>query len=181
MRSPSSSTLTASALPASRTTSALFSSFPVHLEVDVPRPAVVLYCGILRRKKCVINPDNETKIKLIEDRDASGEVAAGLRRMACQVRPTADARHFEVLQPSPRLFARCDEIQRHRSLFPRSSGPQNEGSDCELGIVAQSLSILTGLACILPACSGSRRETVQAIANGKSGRSRLESRRACVA
>jgi hypothetical protein len=28
------------------------------------------------QEKCVANPDNETKIKLIEDRDATGEVAA---------------------------------------------------------------------------------------------------------
>jgi len=42
----------------------------------VPSLVVVLYCEGLCRKRCVINPDNETKIKLIEDRDAAGEVAA---------------------------------------------------------------------------------------------------------
>jgi alkylhydroperoxidase family enzyme len=43
--------------------------------MDAVRLELVLYCHQLRSRKRVPVPDNETKIKLIEDRDATGEVA----------------------------------------------------------------------------------------------------------
>jgi hypothetical protein len=43
------------------------------------------------------------------------------------------------------------------------------------------LPVLTGFACILPACSGSRRKYGASDSKRQTGRSRLEPRRACVA
>src|SRR5579863_10379603 len=43
--------------------------------MDVSRSRGMLYCQQLRSRKCLQMPDHETKIKLIEDRDAAGEVA----------------------------------------------------------------------------------------------------------
>jgi len=54
--------------------------------------------------------DHETKIKLIEDADAT-ESRPGLRRVAREIRTAKDAGYLEVLQSSARFPARRDEIR----------------------------------------------------------------------
>ena len=93
--------------------------------------------------------------KLIEDRDAAGEVATVYdewRAKSGRQKVPGILKCFSHRPDFPR-----DQIQRHGSFFPRSSGPKDQGSDCELGFVAQSLSVLAD-SYALPACSGSRRK-----------------------
>jgi len=83
--------------------------------------------------------NSKTKIDLIEDADATGEIA----------------KVYDEWQSPAGFPARGHELQQHGSFLRGPSDPPHEGSHRQLGLSLKPLPLLTGLTCLLPAGSGS--------------------------
>ena len=172
-RSPCSNTLTASASRASRAISALSSRSLIPTLRWMPRRGPSWYSsGYFAGNVPDHARHTKPKSSSLKTRDATGEVAEVYDEWRAKSGRQQMPGILKCFSHRPDFLRDVMQVQRHGAFFPGAPRPQNQGSDRELGLVAQSLPVLTGLACILPACSGSRRKYGAGDSARQSGRSR---------
>ena len=97
------------------------------------------------------------KIKLIEDAEATGDTAAAYGEWRAKSGRTQMPGILKCFGHRPRFSPPGNGVLQHGSFFRRPSLAAIQGDDRQLCLLPKSLSVLTGLSRLLPACSGSHR------------------------
>ncbi len=98
-----------------------------------------------------------TKIRITEDAEATGDVAEAYDFWRKGSGRTKVPGIIKCFGARPDFLRQCDSVFEHSALLRGSSNAPPQGDDRQPRFFPESMPVLTGFPCLLPACSGSHR------------------------